>query len=215
MATVASGVISYFVLTPIYQSSTQILVNQSNNEKAGPVYNEMQANLQLINTYNVVLKSPAILELAIEELQLNKTVAELTKQITVSSEKNSQVIVLTVQDTDPTLARDIANTIVAVFQEEVGKIMNVANVSILAKAEVSENVSPVKPRPTLNMVIAFVVGLMTSVGITFLLEYLDNTLKSEQDIEKVLGLPVLGSIVRMEGDDLQPVNNKATHKKAV
>ncbi|WP_254636363.1 Wzz/FepE/Etk N-terminal domain-containing protein, partial [Bacillus sp. GbtcB15] len=61
IATATSGIVSYFLLTPIYQSSTQILVNQSKDEQQ--VYNagEVQTNLQLINTYNVIIKSPAIL----------------------------------------------------------------------------------------------------------------------------------------------------------
>jgi capsular polysaccharide biosynthesis protein len=215
MATVASGIISYFVLTPIYQSSTQILVSQAKDDKNSVVYNEIQANLQLINTYNVVLKSPAILEKAISELQLDSTVAELSNQLTVSSEKNSQVISLTVQDKDPALARDIANTVAAVFKEEIVNIMNVDNVSVLAKAEVSETTSPIKPKPTLNMVISLVVGLMLGVGIAFLLEFLDSTLKSEDDIEKSLGLPVLGTIVMMTPEDLKPLNSRSSQRKVV
>ena len=55
--------------------------------------------------------------------------------------------------------------------------MNVDNVTVLSKAEVAENQSPIKPRPMLNVAIAFVVGLMAAVGLAFLLEYLDNTVK--------------------------------------
>ena len=78
--------------------------------------------------------------------------------------------------------------------------MNVDNVTVLAKAQVTGNTSPVKPKPTLNMAIAFVVGLMISVGLAFLLEYLDNTIKSEEDLERLLELPVLGTITEIEVD---------------
>jgi len=67
IATATSGIVSYFLLTPIYQSSTQILVNQTKNEEQLYNYNEVQTNLQLINTYNVVIKSPAILDKVIEK----------------------------------------------------------------------------------------------------------------------------------------------------
>lgn len=58
--------------------------------------------------------------------------------------------------------------------------MSVDNVTVLSKAEVAENQSPIKPRPMLNVAIAFVVGLMASVGLAFLLEYLDNTVKKKK-----------------------------------
>ncbi|MCX8002985.1 MAG: Wzz/FepE/Etk N-terminal domain-containing protein, partial [Anoxybacillus mongoliensis] len=200
IATMTSGIVSYFVLTPIYQASTQLLVNQAKSEQ--PIYNisEIQTNLQLINTYNVIMKSPAILDIVKDELDLNMPIEELNEKINVTSEKDSQVVNVTVEDPDPYMAADIANTVASVFQREIVKIMNVDNVNILAKAEVKEQPVPVKPKPLLNMAIAFVVGLMTGVGLAFLLEYLDNTIKNEQDVEKLLELPVLGVVTVIEDD---------------
>lgn len=202
-AVVISGAVSYFVMTPIYQSSTQLLVNQAKSEQ--PVYNpaEIQTNLQLINTYNVIIKSPAILDDVIKDLNLQMTVNELIEKITVQSEKDSQVVNVTVQDPDPNKAAEIANQIATVFQNKIAEIMNVDNVSILTKAEVGEKPSPVKPKPLLNIAIAFIVGLMAGVGIAFLLEYLDNTVKTEQDVEQLLNIPVLGAIATFEEQDLQ------------
>ena len=201
LAAIVSGVVSYFVLTPIYQASTQILVNQAKSEQQLYNYNEVQTNLQLVNTYSVIIKSPAILEKVKEELNLDRTVDELNGQIQVTSEKDSQVFSVTVQDPDPAMAAKIANKTADVFKNEIVKIMNIDNVTILSKAEVKENQTPVKPKPLLNMAIAFVVGLMAGVGLAFLLEYLDNTIKTETDVEKHLGLPVLGavSIISTEG----------------
>jgi capsular polysaccharide biosynthesis protein len=79
----------------------------------------------------------------------------------------------------------------------------VDNVTILAPAEVPNNLSPVKPKPILNIAIAFVVGLMAGVGLAFLLEYLDNTIKTEQDIENYLELPVLGVITTISDSDMK------------
>lgn len=201
IATMISGIVSYFVLTPIYQASTQLLVNQAKSEQ--PIYNisEIQTNLQLINTYNVIMKSPAILDIVKEKLDLNMSIEELNEKINVTSEKDSQVVNVTVEDPDPHMAADIANTVASVFQREIVKIMNVDNVNILAKAEVKEQPVPVKPKPLLNMAIAFVVGMMTGVGLAFLLEYLDNTIKNEQDVEKLLELPVLGAVTTIDEEE--------------
>jgi capsular polysaccharide biosynthesis protein len=205
-AVIVSGGVSFFLLTPVYQSSTQLLVNQSKSEQPAINPGEIQTNLQLMKTYNVIIKSPTILEKVIDDLELDMTASQLNSNITVGSEGESQVLNLSVQDTDPKKAAEIANTTATVFQNEIPKIMNVDNVSILAKAEVGEKQSPIKPKPLLNIAIAMVVGLMAGVGIAFLLEYLDNTVKTEQDVEKLLGVPVLGSITRIEDQELQKIS---------
>lgn len=198
IAATVSAVISFFVLTPVYESKTQILVNQAKNDQQ--LYNPqvVQTNVQLINTYNDIITSPAILDKVIKELKLDKSAASLSGQIQVTSAQDSQVAQIVVQDTSAERAADIANTTASVFQKQVPKLMNVDNVKVLSKAALGENPNPVKPQPLLNVAIAIVVGLMLGVGLSFLLEYLDNTLKTEQDIENILELPVMGVITTIK-----------------
>ncbi|MGG0175261.1 YveK family protein [Gottfriedia acidiceleris] len=218
IAAMVAGVVSFFVLTPIFQSSTQLLVNQK--KSAGDVYqyNEVQTNVQLINTYNEIIKSPVILDKVIKELDLNTTMDQLNGQITVEAKQNSQVFTVSVQDKNPKMARDIANTIAIVFQKEIGNIMSVDNVSILAKAELADHPAPIKPNPKLNIAIAVVVGLMVGVGLAFLIEFIDNTIKTEKDIEDLLGISVLGVITEMDApkraNSLQRVGLKGEVKNA-
>ncbi|OLO42353.1 capsular biosynthesis protein [Alkalihalophilus pseudofirmus] len=208
IAVVVSGLVSYLLLTPIYQSSTQILINQSNSDVQNITQSDLRTNIELINTYNVIMKSPVILEKVIAELDLNSSVGALNSNVTVGSAQNSQVVAITVQNEDPAIAANIANTIASVFEREIVNIMNVDNVSILSVAQIADNPSPIKPNPTLNMAIAFVVGLMTAVGLAFLLEYLDTTVKTEQDIEKLLGLPVIGVVSQMEATTANKKNRR-------
>ncbi|WP_078543551.1 YveK family protein [Litchfieldia alkalitelluris] len=219
IATTVSGVVSYLFLTPIYQSTTQILVNQKTSDQ--PIYNssDIRTNIELINTYNVIIKKPVILDKVKKELNLESSVEQLSNQITVAAEGNSQVVNITVQDEDAETAKEIANTIAVVFQKEIVNLMSVDNVSILPASEFEVSPSPVKPQPLLNMAIALVVGLMIGVGLAFLLEFLDNTIKSEQDIEKVLGLPVLGAITEIdlaaEGLDRNSTNTRTVRGESV
>ncbi|TFH63650.1 YveK family protein [Peribacillus frigoritolerans] len=196
IAALISGTISYFLLTPIYQSSTQILVNQKQSENQLDSA-QIRSNIDMINTYSVIIKSPAILEKVIDELELDQSVEQLSEKITINSQENSQVFSLTVQHSNPTKAVEIVNTVSATFQKEIKDIMNVDNVSVLAKAEIKDDPTPVKPNPLLNIAIAVVVGLVAGVGLAFLLEYMDNTIKDEEDIERILELPVLGSIQKI------------------
>lgn len=198
LAVAIAGVISYTLLTPIYQTSTQILVNQEQTEASQLTNQNIQTDLQLINTYSVIIKSPAILDQVAEQLDLGLTTDQLNSKITVSNAENSQVVNVAVEDADPAIAVDIANTTADVFQAEILELMNVDNVSILSPAVLKDNPTPIKPNPLLNMAIAGVIGLMLGVGIAFLLEYLDTTIKSDQDIEDVLGIPVLGMISPIE-----------------
>ena len=215
LATVVSGVVSYTMLKPVYQASTQILVSQaaagSLREIAGI---SLDNDSKYIETYNVILKSPYILDQVIEELKLDTTAQGLNGSVNVAQEGQSQVVKITVNQNDPAQAVTIANEIAKVFQREISKLMMIDNIHILSPAELPENPVPIKPQPILNMAIAFVVGLMLSVGIAFLLEYLDNTVKSEQDIEKLLGLPVLGAISEIDQNEERKANSiKGSHER--
>ena len=150
LAVMVSGIVSFFMITPIYQASTQLLVNQAKNEQTEFNTNTVQTNLQLINTYNVIIKSPAILDKVADQLGNDLTAAQLNEKITVASEQDSQVVNVTVQDPDPQMAANIANTTAEVFQKEIVNLMNIDNVNILAKANIGENPSPVKPQPLIK-----------------------------------------------------------------
>ena len=198
---IISSVISYFVLTPVYQASAQVLVNEKGSNNSSLDGMQIKTNVDLINTYSVIIKSPVILEEVIKELDLSQNVDALNQQITVNSQENSQVFSVTVKDKDAVEAAKIANTVSKTFQKEIPSIMNVDNVSILSKAVLKEKIAPVEPHPLMNIAIALVIGLILGIGLAFLLEYMDNTFKNEKDVEKVLGLPVLGCIERISNDN--------------
>jgi len=203
-AALIAGIISYFFLTPTYESSSQFIVNQSEeNQSDAYNVNDIRINVEMINTYNVIIKSPAILDEVVETLDLPYSTGTLSEKLQVSSEQDSQVVTVTATDPSPEMATKLANTTVEIFQNEIPDIMNVDNVSILSKAETAANPSPVAPKPLLNIAIAIVLGGMVGVELAFLLEYLDNTVKTEDDIEKKLGLPVLGTIATISEEDIR------------
>lgn len=203
-AALIAAVVSYFVLTPTYQSTSQFIVNQDQRDPAAQYnVNDIRTNVELINTYNVIITSAAILEEVIETLDLNYSTTALASNIQVSSAQSSQVVNVTVTDTSPILATEIANTTVKIFQDMIPEIMNADNVNILTEARTPANPAPVAPNPTLNIAIAIVLGAMVGVGLSFLLEYLDNTIKTEQDIEKHLKIPVLGVITHISSEDIR------------
>src|SRR5690625_1670511 len=205
-AALIAAIVSYFILTPIYEASTQFIVNQSNEETTQQTQidqSTIRTNVELINTYNVIIKSNAILDHVVEELHLPYTADQLADKISVTSEENSQVVTVSVKDPLPAVATNIANKTVEVFQEKISEIMNVDNVNILSEAKMKGNISPVEPRPKLNIAIALVLGAMVGVGLAFLLEFLDTKVRSENDIVEKLELPVFGVISRIDAEDVR------------
>ncbi|UOR11655.1 YveK family protein [Halobacillus amylolyticus] len=205
-AAIISAIVTLFVLTPTYQASSQFIVNQSASQQEESPYdiNDIRTNVELISTYNVIIKSPAILDQVIESMNLDISSDALSNKIQVASAEQSQVVTVTVTDESRSMAVELANSTVETFQQTIPDLMSVDNVNILSPAEEVENPQQVSPKPLLNIAIALVVGLMVGVGLAFLLEYLDNTVKTEQDIEKTLGLPLMGVISTVSEEDLGP-----------
>src|SRR5699024_3417193 len=205
--TLLVAIISLFFITPMYEATSQFIVNQPKGDEQDEFdTSTIQTNVEMINTYNVIITSPAILDEVIDELNLDYGASTLAEKITVSSEENSQVVTVTVSDPKQPVASMIVNEVVSTFQEEIPDIMNVDNGSILTTAEEVANPNPVSPNVKLNIAIGLVLGLMIGVGLAFLLEYLDTTVKSKKDIENKLNVPVIGSISRVELDDLRQVS---------
>ena len=195
-AGISSASITYFVLTPVYKASTQILVNQKDTNIQLDA-SQLRNHIELINTYSVIIKSPAILDKVINNFELTNSVEQLNQKITVSRHANSVIFSVAVTDSNPGRAVELANAVSETFQQEIKQIMNVDNVNILAKAELKKNPVPVSPQPTLNIAIAIVFGLMVGAGLAFLLEFFDNTMKDGEDIENFLGVPVLGTVQKI------------------
>ncbi|MCS7459903.1 Wzz/FepE/Etk N-terminal domain-containing protein [Paenibacillus doosanensis] len=211
VCTVVTGAASYFFIQPVYEASTKLIVNKS-NERLGldqVDINSINLNIRLIDTYKEVIKTPRIMDKVVQDYpEFQLTAEELIKKIKVSSVNNTQVMTVVVQDHSYEKAANIVNAVSKVFQREIPSIMKVDNVSLLNEAQVSEKPVPVKPNPKLNIAISFVVSLMAAVGLAFLLDYLDDSIKTEEDVKEFLELPTLAMIARIEADDL--INHKSS-----
>lgn len=192
LSVATSGIISYFVLTPEYETFTTLMVGKPKDYNEDMQYQDVLLNQKLVSTYGELAKSRVVTNEVIENLDLNISSGVLGSKVNVSLVRNTEIIKIQVTDTNPELAARIANQTADVFIKHVSNIMKIENVQVIDKAEVPT--SPVKPRPMMNMAIAGVLGLMISVFIIFLLEYMDNTIKTPADIERYLDIPVIGMI---------------------
>lgn len=197
----AASIYTFVIATPEYSATTQLLVNQTNQTDAIQ-QSDINTNLQLINTYKDIIKGPVILDDVRDEMNLDLTHTHVSNKITISNASNSQVFSITVNDTNPHAAAELANTTASVFQENLNEVMNVDNITVISPAVA--NTAPVSPNNTLNIAIGFVLGAMIGVGIAFLLEFLDNTVKDEQFITGELVWASLGAVSEISPADLMP-----------
>ncbi|ADI00537.1 YveK family protein [Salisediminibacterium selenitireducens] len=202
IAVIAAASVSYFVLTPKYQASTQVLVSQAaTGASILSSANPFESDARYIETYSVILKSPYILDQVVDELELEESHRSLNTALNVQQEGGSQVVTISIEDTDPSMAVSKANATAEVFRNEIETLLNIDNIHILSPADLADSMNPVSPNPELNIAIRLVVGLMGAVGLAFLLEFLDNTIRTEDDLDKTLGLPVLGAVTIMDQEE--------------
>ncbi|ARU62600.1 hypothetical protein CBW65_17715 [Tumebacillus avium] len=204
-----TGAGSFLVLEPEYEATTTLLVQ---SKQAGNViaYNDLLTDQKLVTTYGEIFQSRMIAEAVIDRLSLNSTEQELLEKIRVTTSGESLLTSVTVTDHDPKQAVAIANAMAAVFMENLSRIMQVDNISILDTAKLTSDVQqPVRPKPFLNMAAALVLGAMAGAGLAFLLEFLNNTVKTEGEIEQLLQLPALGAITAYDN------KGRAGHRLAV
>ena len=195
-AILAAGV-SFFLLKPQYEASTTMIVSYKQNQEALMDYNQLQMSQKLATTYSQIIKSNRIADKVIKKLDLDLSSKDLNSKISVSQVETTEIFKITVKDNDPELAALIANTEAEIFKQEINEMMKVDSVSTIDVAKVPE--SPVAPNKVMNIAIATVLGMMVSVGLVFVLEFLDRTYKTPSDIERHLGLPILGAIPDIKG----------------
>lgn len=194
ISTIISALISIFFLTPSYQADISLYVSkQAGNIESSVVYSDIMVSTQLVKDYREFAKSRLVTSTVIERMNLGKiTATQMAKKIGVHLKNDTRIIQITVEDTSPYMARDIANKVGDVFQEKVIELMDVQNVQIIDRAQTPQN--PFKPNIRLNIAIATFVGLMISILLALSLEYFNNKINTSDDIKKMFDIPVIGSI---------------------
>lgn len=191
LAVIVAAVISQFFLTPIYSVSTTLWVIKDGSAQIN--YNDLLLNRNLTKTYAEVAKSRAVMADVIDRLGLSGvSVSQLQERLTVNPVRDTEILSFTVEHEDPAMAVRIADATAAAFQGQIRTYMKVENVVVVDPA--MEPTAPFRPHKILNIALAFILGLMASVGLSFLLEFLDTSVKTPEDATRHLGLPVLAVI---------------------
>jgi len=205
IAVAATGIKSYFFTTPVYAANAKLIVNQSSGEGAGTLNaSTIQTSIFLINSYKEIIKSSAIMNKVVEKYpDLGENAGQLAARISVTSANNSQVMNLVYQDTSYAKAAAIVNAVSEVFKDQIPHIMNADNITILSEADASASPAPININPIMNISISLIVSLMLAIGLVFLLDYLDDTLKTENEITEILDVPILAVVEKLPKGEMK------------
>jgi succinoglycan biosynthesis transport protein ExoP len=186
------GISSFF--PPVYRASTTLLVRTTGTE-GGDDYGTVIVNQYLAATYSELMTKRPIIEAAAQNLGLAPSVArELMTRIEVWVVPNTSVLRLTVEDQDPRLAMELANEIVSVFIQSEQDLRGRRGQDVFVVEPAAFPSEPVAPRKLFNTGIAGVGGCVLAVGFAFLIEYLDDTVGTPEDVQQTLSLPTLAAI---------------------
>ena len=196
VATVISGVFSFFIIDPVYEASTKLFVGKEENSEEVYNSNDIAMYQKLLKTYSETIKTRDLLTSAIKDSKYDLEVGDVSSALTVVPVADTQILQIKYQSKDPKEAEIVLKAISNNFIKTAKELVPNGNVRTIEAVEMPEK--PVSPNKKMNIAIAFLLGLMVSLGLAFLLEYLDNTYKTKEQLEKELELPVLGVIPTLE-----------------
>ena len=192
----AAFAFSTFVMEPVYESTTQIyILNKQENNTV--TYSDVQLGTQLTKDYAELIESRYVLEKVMEELQLKTVNPDLDyeamlEKVTVTTPTDTRILAITVEDTDPVLAMEIANSIREAAAVHIKNVMDIEAVNVVDTA----NLPTEKSAPSVFKwtVIGGLIGMFIVMAVVLIWYLLDDTIKTSDDVEKYLGLSTLALI---------------------
>lgn len=194
-AAVGFGV-SKFLMTPQYEASALMIVNTRQDTTANVTSDQLNSASQLVSTYGIIIKSDTVLNEVIANLGLGMSYSELASKVSVSAVDETQVMKITVTDSNPEGARQVCEQITQVAPDEIVEAVEAGSVKVISAASLNPN--PVSPNVMRNTAMAGALGLAACAGLFVVQFLLNNKINSEEDIAKQLNLPVIGVIPNYE-----------------
>ena len=170
---------SIFFQKPMYNSYTTVILSSA---ETTITTNDITLNKNLVDTYAEIVKSKRVLNQVIATLDLDVKYEALAESIGVSAVNDTEIIKITVNNSDPVDAKDIANATANIFTKEVTNLYNMDNVNVLDEAETKEE--PYNINIPKQIIIYILIGGVLGVGVLFIIYYFDRTIKSIEQVEQ-------------------------------
>lgn len=194
-----AGVYSSFVLTPQYISTAMVYI--LSKETTLTSLADLQIGSQLTKDYKIIVTSRRVLNSVIEEMELGITYQELANKVTINNPQDTRILSISVEDPDPHMAKLIADQIAATSSDYIGDIMEMVPPKLIEEGAVP--VLKSSPNNMKNTMIGGLLGAVLTCGLITLQVIMNDTVRTEEDVVKYLGLTVLASVPEREGEKLE------------
>lgn len=192
IATLVSGIFTFFIIAPTYEASTKVFIGKEESSVENYNYNDITMYQKLLKTYSELIKTKDLINRSITNSEYELEVEDVLNNVSITTVADTQMIQIAYKSTSPNIAKNMLENITNEFITTAQELVPNGNVRVLETVELPEE--PVAPNKKMNIAIAFILGMMVGLGIVFLLEYLVNTYKNKEQLEKDLDIPVLGVI---------------------
>jgi succinoglycan biosynthesis transport protein ExoP len=194
--TLITGLLSFYVLKPVYEAKSTIIVGKDNTDTDTITQGEVVMYQNLIKTYSEIGRSRIVAENAIKKLHLNTVIKEFMLNVNVTPQIGTQIIEISYKSDTAETAAEGANALSQAFIEESQNLLPSGSAKIMDKALIPE--LALTPNKKFNIAIGFIIGLMLSLGVVLLIQYLNNTINNEEDLQRYLQLPMIGLIPKQK-----------------
>ena len=201
-----------FLITPMYSSSATMLVVTKETTLSSLA--DLQLGSQLTNDYEILISSRPVLQQTVEELNLDISYKRLRSMITISNPNDSRMLIISTMQPDPELAKSVVDTVAQISSEYIAEKMEVTAPKIIEEGEVPINQS--SPSLLRNTAIGGMLGILAAVFLICVAVILNDSIQSEDDIERYLQLPVLAVVPDKSGSSRKSAGRKksANQKRA-
>lgn len=215
LGTLSVGAISNFLIKPTYTSSTSVyVINRQDENKM--TYSDIQTGTQLTKDYMILVKSRPVTEQVIKNLNLNMTSEQLYKMIQVNTPQDTRILEITVKNHDPNMAKMLADAIAEVSSERMVSVMEMEKVNVMEQGNLPTD--PSSPNVIKNAILGGLLGVILASFILIVVNLMNDSIRTSEDIEKYLGITTLGTIPLEEGSNkkrLKIKQNKGKRKDAL
>lgn len=202
LTAIAAGVsygVTKYRLTPIYEASTTVFIGKDSSEIMGLDIMDFEMGQALVTDYQELIQTNLITEQVVKDLALLGTKEDIQAGLNVEAVKDSRFMRISFKDPSPEMAVKVADKLSVVLTKKAVDIVGVKNIQIVDFAELPK--APISPSTSKNVAVAGILGMMLALFIIFVELMMANTIEKEEDVEKELGLPVLGVIPKFAGED--------------
>ena len=197
------GIAAYFytsvMITPQYASDGTVYILTRSNSNQQVTTGDLNMSAQLTSDFEELIISHTVLDEVIEQIDYEGlTFGSLKNKITVTNRTDTRILQITVTDPDPVMAKAIVDKVIEISSEKIKSIMDIEAVNLVDEGTL--NSTPVSPSYKKNVLIGVLIGIVITSAIVIVMYLLDDKIHTGEDIEKYLGLSVLGVIPEVSNE---------------